>query len=49
MREDHEVRPLNKTKVCVRARGREEINLIRIVYHEVVRCESKRMASVYLS
>lgn len=48
MREDHEVRPLNKTKVCVYG-GREEINLIRIVYHEVVRCESKRMASVYLS
>lgn len=34
--------------VCVYG-GREKINLIRIVYHEVVRCESKRMASVYLS
>lgn len=28
--------------------GWVEINLIRIVYHEGVRCESKRMACVYL-
>lgn len=26
-----------------------KINLIRIIYHEGVRCESKRMACVYLS
>lgn len=29
--------------------GWVEINLIRFLYHEGVRCESRRMACVYLS
>ena len=29
--------------------GWMEINLIRIIYHEGVRCESRRMDCVYLS